>query len=115
MKSNKKVKDKKKTFKKLSPTEAVLETAKGLYQAGVIDRVTMHEFDMLSLQPVEEMSPKAIKALRLREKVSQPVFAAYLNASVSTIKQWEVGAKRPRGPSLKLLNLVAKNGLKMFV
>ena len=43
---------------------------------------------------------------------SQAVFAAYLNTSPSTVQKWEQGQKRPNGPSLKLLNLVAERGLE---
>ena len=106
------MKKKKPKLPLLSPSKAILQTAKGLYEAGIIDAITMHEFDALCLTPIKEMSSHEIKKLRLREKVSQPVLAAYLNTSVSAVKQWETGAKHPRGPSLKLLNLIARNGLK---
>jgi putative transcriptional regulator len=66
----------------------------------------------MCLTPIKEMTPKEIQKLRLREKVSQPVFAEYLNAAPSTVKKWETGEKHPRGPSLKLLNLVYRKGLK---
>lgn len=98
-------------FKPLSPLEAVHETAAGLYRVGAIDGVTMREFDALCLPIVRDLSPKDVKHIRLREKVSQAVFAKYLNTSVSTIKQWELGEKHPRGTSLKLLNLVFDKGL----
>jgi putative transcriptional regulator len=95
--------------------EVVHESAKGLYDAGVIDVTTMHEFDVLCLPPVKELSAQEIKTLRLKEHVSQAVFAKYLNISSSTIKQWEQGEKRPRGTSLKLLNLIATKGLSILV
>lgn len=41
-----------------------------------------------------------IKRIRLRNKVSQAVLAAFLNTSTSTIRQWEQGLKRPSGVSL---------------
>lgn len=53
--------------------------------------------------------------MRLRSKVSQSVFAKYLNTSLSTVKQWENGDKHPRGPSLKLLNLVEDKGLEALL
>jgi putative transcriptional regulator len=38
-----------------SPTlDAVHETAKGLHRAGVMDQVTLREFDRLCLPPVEQ-------------------------------------------------------------
>ena len=53
----------------------------------------------------------ADEMLRLRERASQAVFARYLNVTTGLVSQWERGEKRPRGASLKLLTLVAKNGL----
>ncbi len=96
----------------MSLLEVGHEMAQGLYDAGIIDATTMREFDVLCLSPVEELSPLQIKKLRLREKVSQLVFAKILNISASTVKQWEQGEKHPRGTSLKLLNLVAQKGLQ---
>ena len=95
--------------------EVVHESAKGLYDAGIIDVTTMHEFDTLCLPPIKELSAQEIKTLRLKEHVSQAVFARYLNTSSSTIKQWEQGEKRPRGTSMKLLNLIAVKGLSILV
>ena len=94
--------------------EVAHEMAKGLYEANIIDATTMREFDTLCLAPVKELSSKEIKKIRLREKVSQPVFARCLNTSTSTVKQWEQGEKHPRGTSLKLLNLVSKKGLNIL-
>lgn len=101
----------KKKFKRKTMLEAAHEMAQGLHRAGVIDAKTMREFDITCLPPVRNLSPKEIKSIRLREKVSQPVFAKYLNASPSTVKKWETGEKHPAGPALKLLNLVADKGL----
>lgn len=95
--------------------EVVHESAKGLYDAGIVDATTMHEFDALCLRPVENFTAYEIKMLRLKEHVSQAVFAKYLNTSASTIKQWEQGDKHPRGTSLKLLNLIANKGLEALV
>jgi putative transcriptional regulator len=91
---------------------AVHESISDLHEAGVIGVETMREFDELCIAPVEPLGPRQISELRRREKVSQPVFARYLNVSKSSISQWETGAKRPDGAALKLLSLVMKKGLK---
>ena len=65
----------------------------------------------MCLPPVEDMSPERIREIRLRENASQAVFARYLNVTTGLVSQRECGEKRPRGASLKLLTLVAKNGL----
>jgi putative transcriptional regulator len=72
----------------------------------------MGEFDALSRLEVKELSAAAIKRLRKRANLSQAVFAAVLNTSVSTVQKWEIGDKRPSGPSLKLLNLIERRGLE---
>ncbi len=96
---------------KKSILEVVHESAKGLYDAGIMDAKTMHTFDAICLSPVRDLSPTEIKRLRLREKLSQSVFAKYLNASASSIKKWETGEKHPTGPTLKLLNLISEKGI----
>ena len=91
--------------------EAVHETAENLYQAGVMDKKTMKNFDETCLTPVKPLTPGQIAAIRAREEVRQSVFARYLGLSVTLISQCERGEKKPQGASLKLLTLVEKNGL----
>ena len=114
-KITKKINKKKKSFKYLKPLEAVHEMANGLYDAGIIDATTMREFDVMCLPKVKVLTPAEIKQIRLKEKISQAVFAAYLNITTSTVKQWEIGEKHPRGTSLKLLNLVHDKGIEILV
>lgn len=40
--------------------EAVHDTAKGLHKAGVLDQVTLREFDRLCLPPIEPLEPEQI-------------------------------------------------------
>ena len=95
--------------------EIVHETAQGLTQAGVMDVATLREFDVLCLPPVKDYTPSQIKRIRLANRASQGVFAAYLNTSASTVQKWEQGQKKPNGPSAKLLNLVERKGLAALV
>jgi putative transcriptional regulator len=97
---------------KKSILETVHDTAKGLHESGAMDMKTMREFDALCLRPVKELSAKQIKQVREKNKASQAVFAAYLNTNISTVQKWEQGQKKPNGPSLKLLNIVAEKGLE---
>jgi putative transcriptional regulator len=93
--------------------EAVHATAKGLHKAGVMDQVTLREFDRLCLPPVEPLEPEQIKLIRETSRVSQAVFARLLNTSLSTVQKWEIGQKKPTGTALKLLHLVQKRGLEV--
>jgi putative transcriptional regulator len=90
---------------------SIHETAEGLHVAGIMDKQTMRKFDEACLTPVRPLTAAEIRALREREGASQAVFARYLNVTTGLISQWERGEKHPQGTSLKLLSLVARNGL----
>lgn len=90
---------------------ALHEMADGLYKAGIMDRTTMREFDQACLAPVRLLTSREIKALRLREKASQAVFATYLNVRADTVAAWEQSKTKPDGTALKLLSLVEQHGL----
>jgi len=92
--------------------EAIHSSATAMYKVGAIDKATMHSFDTSCLAAPPLLKPEQIKRLRKRLRVSQPVFARYLNTSESTIEKWETGAKRPSGMALKLLAVVEKHGLE---
>jgi putative transcriptional regulator len=94
--------------------EAIHSSASAMYRVGAIDKTTMQRFDKSCLVAPQQMEPKRIKRLREKQKVSQPVFARYLNTSESTVEKWESGAKKPSGMALKLLDIVEKHGLKVL-
>jgi putative transcriptional regulator len=90
--------------------EAIHSNVLGMLRAGTVDKHTMRHFDETCIV-VTEIALADIKKLREHNKVSQPVFARYLNTSESTVEKWETGAKRPSGMALKLLSIVQKHGL----
>ena len=92
---------------------AVRETTKGLHKAGVMDQVTLREFDRLCLPPAEPLELEQIKRIRESLRVSQAVFARLLNTSLSAVQKWKIGQKKPTGTVLKLLHLVQKRGLEV--
>lgn len=90
------------------------ENAADLYEAGLMDKKTMKKFDELCLTPVPNFTPDEIKAIREKERVSQTVFAHYLNVSKNMISEWERGVKKPSGAALKLLTLVQHKGIEIL-
>jgi len=54
---------------------------------------------------IAEPSPKEIRA---KLALSQEKFAALMNISIHTLRNWEQGRRRPEGPARVLLN-VANN------
>ena len=95
-------------------SEAIHASASAMYRVGAIDKATMREFDESCVATPAPKQPHQIKRIRQRQKVSQPVFARYLNTSESTVEKWETGAKRPSGMALKLLAIVQKHGLSVL-
>lgn len=94
--------------------EAIHASASALHKVGAIDKATMRSFDESCLEAPSAFKPAEIKRLREANRVSQPVFARYLNTSESTVEKWETGAKRPSGMALKLLTIVRKHGLSVL-
>lgn len=91
---------------------AIHETMEALHEIGAVDKKTMREFDEACLTPVRVLSPEEIKLIRLRENLSQPVFALYLHVSKNLVSDWERGVKKPGGPALRLLTVIDKKGLQ---
>lgn len=97
-----------------SLAEAIHSSASALLKVGAIDKATMRGFDESCLARPPVFAAADIKRLRIRNKVSQPVFARYLNTSESTVEKWEAGTKKPSGAALKLLSVVQKHGLAVL-
>ena len=55
---------------------------------------------------VFEFSSNEVKALRESLNKSQTEFANLLGVSVSTLRKWEQGRRKPMGPAQALLKLV---------
>lgn len=94
--------------------EVLHKTAQGLARVGALDKKTMRAFDTFCLTKVDPMSGEEIQALREREGVSQAVLAHHLNVGTKLVSDWERGAKKPSGPSLKLLAIVKSKGLAVI-
>lgn len=94
---------------------AVYETASDLNKLGFINKKKMMQYEALCLEPIPSYTPTQIKKIRNQYQISQSVLANILNTSLSTIRQWEIGNKKPSGPSAKLLNLLEKKGIEALV
>jgi len=86
-------------------------SALDLHNHGFIDAREMKEYDALCIAVPDEYPPSEIQKLRKRNHISQAVLASVFNLSLSTVRQWEIGAKKPSGASLKLLDLLDRKGL----
>jgi putative transcriptional regulator len=97
--------------------EAMLETAEGMHRVGIMDAAT---YDKITLRHLGENSPATsqpitgleIRALRQKARLSQAVFARYLNLTPGYVSQLERGVKHPTGPALALLNVIRRKGIE---
>ena len=101
-------------------TQALLETAKDMQQAGVLDeaaygKITMPHLGVEDRAEIEPLTGEDIRALRKRANISQAVLAHYLNVTVGYVSQLERGAKRPTGAALVLLNVIRRKGIEAIL
>ena len=67
------------------------------FSKGNCPRAVIHEFNSVD-----------VKNIRQKIGMSQNEFASAFGISVSTLRHWERGDRKPHGPALVLLNVVAK-------
>lgn len=60
---------------------------------------------------VKVYEPKSVDVASLRRRIgmTQEQFAARFGFSVATLRHWERGDRKPRGPALVLLNVINGN------
>lgn len=97
--------------------QEALETAAGLSAYGVMSKSDMAKIRVLCEEP-PEYSPDRVGSIRTTiARMSQAVFASFLNVSVSTVQKWESPAadKHPSGAAAKLLQLVEAKGVDALI
>lgn len=68
--------------------------------------------------PAPVYPPERVAQIRIqRARMSQAVFAAFLNVSVSTVQKWESACanKHPHGAAARLLQLLESKGVRALV
>ena len=100
--------------------KGLLETARDMRKAGILDRATYDKITMRHLgkkeaPKVAPITGEQIRAMRARAKLSQAVFAHYLNLTVGYVSQLERGTKQPTGAALALLNVIKRKGIEAIL
>ncbi len=65
-------------------------------------------------RPPKKLSNMEIATIRSKAKLSQSVFARYLNVSIKTVQAWEQGSRTPSDAALKLLSIARDNPQIIF-
>ena len=95
---------------------AILETARDMRDAGIMDeaaysKITMRHLGVAGDANTQPLKAKDVKIIREQTHMSQAVFAYHLNVTPGYISQLERGVKTPTGPALVLLNLIRRIGI----
>jgi putative transcriptional regulator len=101
-------------------TQALLETAEGMHRAGILDDNAYHKITVRHLGEKahtlsKPISPREIRSIRKRAKLSQAAMASMLNLTPGYVSQLERGTKEPKGPSLALLNIIRNKGFEAIL
>ena len=98
-----------------SVVKSVTSVVRDLNKYGLVDEITMRDVGNLCLPEIKKYPPKEIVLLRKKFKLSQAALARIFNISTSTVQKWEQGDKKPTGSSRKLLDLIERKGIDVFV
>jgi len=89
---------------------AIGETVQDMINSGLKSSFTKKELDSLGVEiPDISLTQDQIKAIRKQMNLSQAVFALILNVSLSSVRQWEQGKRKPTGSTKVLLELLKKS------
>lgn len=89
-----------------------LEFANDLHEVGAMKKSTLRDIEKLAVPKAPAYDAAMVRGIRIRYKISQPVFARILNVGPSTVQQWEQGKKKPSGASARLLDVIDRKGLE---
>ena len=95
----------------------LLETAESLSTYGVVSKTDLAHVRTLCQEPPAYTPDRVIEIRTTKARMSQAVFASFLNVSVSTVQKWEspTAGKRPSGAAAKLLQLVETKGIEVLI
>jgi putative transcriptional regulator len=92
-----------------SSNKAIVSTVTDMLKADLKVSFTQKELRKMGVEvkPVS-FSAEEISSIRKTLNVSQSVFAKLLNVSLSSVRQWEQGLRKPSGSTMILLELLQK-------
>jgi putative transcriptional regulator len=99
-------------------TKELLETARDMHKSGLLTKAAHNKITIRHLAVSDipasvtaSISGDDIRAIREQAKLSQAVFARFLNVTAGYVSQLERGDKTPLGSTLVLLNVIRRKGI----
>jgi len=92
----------------------LLETARALSKHRLLTAQEVSQVKVLCTPPPTYTAERVVEIRTQRAKMSQSVFAGFLNVKASTVQKWEseTSGKHPGGAAAKLLQLIEKKGIE---
>ena len=100
-----------KNYKKKSQVFEMVEEELHLLNEIKDVSLSIKKFNKIKYLQSKEYESRDVVRIRKKLHVSQSVLAYLLNASESTVKKWEIGAKKPGGANCRLLQILDKLGV----
>jgi putative transcriptional regulator len=97
--------------------DEMVEMATLLSRGGIVSMRNLEQIKALGTPP-PAYTAERVSAIRLKKaKMSQAVFAGFLNVRPSTVQKWEslASGKHPVGAAAKLLQIIEKKGIEGIV
>lgn len=92
-----------------SVKDAIASTVSDMLSADLNVSFSKKELNKLGVEiPTVSLSASEIQHIRKTLNVSQAVFAKLLNVSLSSVRQWEQGIRKPSGSTMILLELLQR-------
>jgi putative transcriptional regulator len=92
-----------------SVNEAIASTVTDMLEADLKVSFTQKELNKMGVEITPlSLGSDEIQQIRKTLKVSQAVFAKLLNVSLSSVRQWEQGLRKPSGSTMVLLELLQR-------
>jgi putative transcriptional regulator len=95
----------------------MLATATELSRHGILSQDDLVQVRALC-EPPPVYTPKRVSDIRTKKaRMSQSVFAEFLNVSVSAVQKWESpgSGKHPTGAAARLLQVIEKKGVEAIL
>jgi len=95
----------------------MVETAADLNRHGLMSKDDMVELGALCDVPPVYSAERVTEVRTNRARMTQSVFAVFLNVSVSAVQKWEspTSGKHPTGAAAKLIQIIDKKGVEAIL
>ena len=83
----------------------------GLNEAVEYERGEIHgvKVKKITVAPIHSYTASEIKAIRLKQSMTQRLFAEALGVSVKTVESWETGTNRPSGIANRMFEILTQD------